>query len=47
LGVEPGFIEGLAKAVIEALPRDGASPACAWRCGDELTKCPRKHGVAA
>jgi len=47
LGVEPGFIAGLAKAVVEALPRDGASPACAWRCGDELTKCPRKHGAAA
>lgn len=47
LGVEPGFIGGLAKAVVEALPRDGVSPACAWRCGGDLTKCPRKQGAAA
>lgn len=47
LGVQPDFIAGLAKAVVESLPRDGVSPACAWRCNSDLTQCPRKPGVAA
>lgn len=47
LGVEPGFIGGLAKAVVEALPRDGVSPACSWRCGSDVTQCPHQSGAAA
>lgn len=47
LGVEAGFIASLSRAVIEALPRDGVSPACAWRCAGDLSKCPRKQGAAA
>ncbi|MBU4434273.1 MAG: ferrochelatase [Alphaproteobacteria bacterium] len=47
LGVTPSFIDGLAKAVTAALPRDGVLPACNWRCSGDLTKCPRKQGAAA
>ncbi len=47
LGVDEGFIDGLRQAVIEALPREGVSPACAWRCAGDLTQCPRKPGAAA
>jgi len=47
LGIEPGFIAGLAKAVVEALPRAGVEPACPWRCANDLTQCPRKPRVAA
>ncbi len=47
LGVEQGFISGLAKAVVETLPREGVAPACAWRCGGDRSQCPRTQGAAA
>ncbi|HJV42480.1 ferrochelatase [Caulobacter sp.] len=48
LGPAPVFIDGLAKAVSQALARSGSTaPACGWRCGAEWSKCPRKEGAAA
>jgi len=47
LGIEPGFIAGLARAVVDALPRQGVAPACAWRCAGDRSQCPRTQGAAA
>lgn len=47
LGVEPVFIEGLVRSVVDSLPRDGVAPACGWRCAGDLTQCPRSKGAAA
>jgi len=47
LGVDPGFISGLSRAVVEALPREGVAPTCAWRCGGDRSQCPRTQGLAA
>ncbi|OYW27788.1 MAG: ferrochelatase [Caulobacter sp. 12-67-6] len=47
LGIEPVFIDGLTRAVVEALPREGVAPACAWRCAGDLRQCPRTRDVAA
>jgi len=46
LGVDPGFISGLSRAVVEALPREGVAPTCAWRCGGDRSQCPRTLGAA-
>ena len=46
LGVDPGFISGLSRAVVEALPREGVAPSCAWRCGGDRSQCPRTLGAA-
>lgn len=48
LGIEAGFIEGLADVVIEALDRDrGAAPAKGWTCQDCGPICPAKQGELA
>jgi len=49
LGPASAFIEGLAGAVKTALAeRAGVTaPACGWRCGAELSQCPRQTGAAA
>ena len=46
LGVQPGFIEGLAQAVKSALERAEAGerdvePGSAWRCSAASGRCPR------
>ena len=39
-GVEPGFIDGLARLVLEALERpSGAAPGGPWRCPAGHAKC--------
>lgn len=49
LGGAPEFIDGLAKMVRDALGERAGSvaPACGWRCGPELSKCPCREGAAA
>ena len=48
LGVAPGFIRGLGRAIQGVL---GAPhrlvTACAWRCGGDRTQCPNKQGASA
>lgn len=48
LGTEPAFIDGLAKAVREAVDnRPGTTTsACGWRCGPEWSKCPCRQGAS-
>ncbi|ALL15064.1 ferrochelatase [Caulobacter henricii] len=47
LGIEPGFIGGLAQAVVGSLPREGIAPACVWQCGGDRRQCPRTLGAGA
>jgi ferrochelatase len=48
LGVNPGFIAGLGRAVIGALAADRrVVSACGWRCGDTWTQCPQNRELAA
>uniref|UniRef100_B0T6D4 Ferrochelatase n=1 Tax=Caulobacter sp. (strain K31) TaxID=366602 RepID=B0T6D4_CAUSK len=48
LGVAPGFIRGLGRAIqgVLAAP-DRVVTACAWRCGGDRTQCPNKQGARA
>lgn len=47
LGIAPDFIASLSRAVVEALPRSGIAPACAWRCAGDRTQCPRRMEAPA
>jgi ferrochelatase len=48
LGVAPGFINGLGRAIEGVLAAsDRLVTACAWRCGGDRTQCPNKQGAAA
>ena len=48
LGVAPGFIRGLGRAIQGALGApDRIVSACAWRCGDDRSQCPNKQGARA
>lgn len=48
LGVAPGFIAGLGRAVQGVLGApERLVTACAWRCGGDRTQCPNKQGASA
>ena len=49
LGTAPAFIDGLAKAVRDAVDRKAGTTtsACGWRCGPEWSKCPCREGALA
>jgi ferrochelatase len=48
LGVAPGFVNGLGRAIESVLAAsDRVVTACAWRCGGDRTQCPNKQGAAA
>jgi ferrochelatase len=48
LGVAPGFVDGLGRAIESVLAAsDRLVTACAWRCGGDRTQCPNKQGAAA
>ena len=42
LGIDPGFIGGLAEMTLESLGRAGTLPCAGWSCPSGHTKCPRK-----
>ena len=46
LGAAPEFIDGLVRAVSQAMVGTGSiAPACGWRCGPELSKCPCREAA--
>ncbi len=48
LGLAPGFVKGLGRAVESVLRSpDRLVTACAWRCGGDRTQCPNKQGARA
>jgi ferrochelatase len=42
LGIDPGFIQGLADLALESLDRTGTQPCQGWTCPAGRAKCPRK-----